>query len=54
LKLHLRATAHAGVSREEVKAILRHSAIQAGVPKANSAFDHARAVFEEIDMEQGQ
>jgi 4-carboxymuconolactone decarboxylase len=49
LKLHLRATANTGVTRDEVKEILMHTAIYAGVPKANSAFGHARAVFEEMD-----
>lgn len=51
LKLHLRATANTGVSREEVKEILMHTAVYAGVPKANAAFAHARAVFEEMDKE---
>jgi 4-carboxymuconolactone decarboxylase len=49
LKLHLRATANTGVSRDEVKEVLMHTAVYAGVPKANSAFAHARAVFEEMD-----
>jgi 4-carboxymuconolactone decarboxylase len=49
LKLHLRATANTGVSRDEVKEVLMHSAVYAGVPRANAAFGHARAVFEEMD-----
>jgi 4-carboxymuconolactone decarboxylase len=49
LKLHFRATANTGVTRDEVKEILMHTAVYAGVPKANSAFAHARAVFDEVD-----
>ena len=51
LKLHFRATANTGVSRDEVKEILMHTAIYAGVPAANTAFAHARAVFDEMDKE---
>ncbi len=51
LKLHLRATVNTGVSREEVKEVLMHTSVYAGVPAANSAFTHARAVFEEMDKE---
>jgi 4-carboxymuconolactone decarboxylase len=52
LKLHLRATRNTGVSRDEVKEILMHTAIYAGVPAANTAFAHARAVFEEMRKEE--
>jgi 4-carboxymuconolactone decarboxylase len=51
LKLHLRATANTGVTRDEVKEILMHTSVYAGVPKANSAFGHARGVFEDMDKE---
>jgi 4-carboxymuconolactone decarboxylase len=51
LKLHLRATVNTGVSRDEVKEVLMHTSVYAGVPAANSAFGHARAVFEEMDKE---
>jgi 4-carboxymuconolactone decarboxylase len=53
LKLHLRATVNTGVSRDEVKEILMHTAVYAGVPAANTAFAHARQVFEEMDKETG-
>ena len=53
LKLHLRATVNTGVSRDEVKEILMHTAVYAGVPAANTAFAHARAVFEEMDKGTG-
>ncbi len=51
LKLHLRATVNTGVSRDEVKEVLMHTSVYAGVPAANSAFGHARAVFDEMDKE---
>jgi len=52
LKLHIRATRNTGVSREEVKEILIQTAVYAGVPAANSAFQHARGVYEEMDKEE--
>jgi hypothetical protein len=42
LKLHFRATRNTGVSRDEVKEILMHLAVYAGVPAANTAFRIAR------------
>lgn len=51
LKLHLRATRNTGVTRDEVKEILLQTAIYAGVPAANTAFNHAAQVFEEMDKE---
>lgn len=49
LKLHLRAAANNGVSREQVKEALLQTAIYCGVPAANSAFALAQKVFAEID-----
>ena len=46
LKLHIRATANTGVSREEVKEIMMHAAIYAGVPAANTAFAIAKKSFD--------
>jgi 4-carboxymuconolactone decarboxylase len=51
LKLHFRATANTGVSRDEVKEILMHSAIYAGVPAAFGAFQVAAQIFDEMDKE---
>ena len=51
LKLHIRATRNTGVSRDEVKEILLQVAIYAGVPAANSAFDRAREVYDQMDKE---
>ena len=54
LKLHIRATARTGVSRDEVKEILLQVAVYAGVPAANSAFRCARAAFAQLDAEASQ
>ena len=51
LKLHFRATRNTGVSRDEVKEILMHSAIYAGVPAAFGAFQIAAQIFDEMDKE---
>ena len=52
LKLHIRSTARTGVSRDEVKEILLQVAVYAGVPAANSAFQHAQAAFRQMDGEE--
>jgi 4-carboxymuconolactone decarboxylase len=49
LKLHLRAAANNGVTREEIAEALLQTAIYCGVPAANSAFAMAQQVFTEID-----
>ena len=49
LRLHLRGAANNGVTREEIREVLLHSAIYCGIPAANSAFHLAQALFEEID-----
>jgi len=51
LKLHIRATARTGVSREEIKEILLQAAVYAGVPAANSAFHQAEAAFQQMEKE---
>ena len=49
LKLHLRAAANNGVTRDEIKEALLQIAIYCGVPAANSAFALAQQVFAELD-----
>lgn len=49
LRLHLRAAANNGVSRDEIKEVLLQCAIYCGVPAANSAFHAAEDVFREMD-----
>jgi alkylhydroperoxidase/carboxymuconolactone decarboxylase family protein YurZ len=51
LKLHIRATANTGVSRDEVKEIMMHAAIYAGVPAAFGAFQLAAQIFADMDKE---
>ncbi len=45
LRLHLRAAANNGVTRDEIKEVLLQTAIYCGVPAANSAFHMANEVF---------
>ena len=47
LELHLRAALRNGLTRDEIKEVLLHSAIYCGVPAANSAFAVAQRVLEE-------
>jgi 3-oxoadipate enol-lactonase/4-carboxymuconolactone decarboxylase len=49
LRLHLRASVHSGVSREEIKEVLLQTAIYCGVPAANTAFHYAEEVFRDLD-----
>jgi len=53
LKLHLRAAANNGVSRDEIKEVLLQTAIYCGVPAANSAFHLTQQVFSEMDAAAG-
>ena len=48
-ELHLRATANTGATKEDVREVLKHVAIYAGVPAANTAFKMAREIY--ADME---
>ena len=43
LRLHLRASAACGVTREELRELLLQAAVYCGVPAANSAFHLAEA-----------
>lgn len=47
LRLHLRAAANTGVSREQIQEVLLQTAIYCGVPAANHAFQIAEEVFAE-------
>jgi 4-carboxymuconolactone decarboxylase len=51
LKLHLRAAANNGVTRDEIKEALLQTAIYCGVPAANGAFRLAQEVFDAVDHE---
>ena len=47
LALHVRGALNNGVTREEIKEVLLHSAVYAGVPAANHAFAIAQRVLDE-------
>jgi 3-oxoadipate enol-lactonase/4-carboxymuconolactone decarboxylase len=47
LRLHLRAAANNGVSRNEIQEVLLQTAVYCGVPAANTAFHIAEEVFAE-------
>lgn len=51
LAMHLKAAKSNGVSREEIKELLMHSAIYCGIPAANSAFHLAESVWDELGTE---
>lgn len=48
-RLHIRAAANNGVSRDEIKEVLLQTAIYCGLPAANSAFHMAAEVFAQMD-----
>ena len=49
LKLHVRASRNTGVTPEELKEVLLQVAVYAGIPAANSAFQHAKRVYQELE-----
>lgn len=46
--MHIRATANTGATREDVREVILHVAIYAGVPAANRAMRVARDTFREM------
>jgi 4-carboxymuconolactone decarboxylase len=46
LELHLRAARNTGVTPEDVREVLLHVAVYAGVPAANRAFKIAKVAYE--------
>lgn len=49
LLLHLRATRNTGATEAEIRDVLLHVAVYAGVPAANSALAAAKRLFAEMD-----
>ena len=47
LALHLRATRNTGASEDDIKEVLLHTAVYAGVPAANAAFRIAKEIVKE-------
>jgi len=52
LRLHVRATRNTGVTQDEVKEVLLQVAVYAGIPAANSAFQHARRAYQELEEDE--
>ena len=52
-RLHIRAALNNGVSVDEIKEVILHSAIYAGLPAANSAFAEAVDVLKECGVDLG-
>jgi len=50
-RLHVRAAANNGVTRDQIKEVLLQAAIYCGVPAANSAFRIAAEVFADADRQ---
>jgi 4-carboxymuconolactone decarboxylase len=48
-KLHVRGAFSNGVTRDEIREVLMHCAVYAGVPAANAAFHWAEEVFAQMD-----
>ena len=51
LALHLRASRNTGATPEEIREVLLHVAVYAGVPAANAAMTLAKAILFENDAE---
>ena len=49
-RLHLRGAINNGVTKDEIKEIILHCAVYAGVPPANHAMKEAQAVFAEMGI----
>ncbi len=52
-QLHLRATVNTGATKADIREVLHHVAIYAGVPRANHAFKLAKEIYAELE-EDGQ
>jgi 4-carboxymuconolactone decarboxylase len=52
-KMHVKAAFNNGVTRDEIKEVILHCAIYAGVPAANVAFHLAEEVFAAMDAPAG-
>ncbi len=48
LAMHIRATQNTGATEQDVKEVLLHTGIYAGVPKTNGAMKIAKKIFEDI------
>jgi 4-carboxymuconolactone decarboxylase len=53
LAMHLRAALRIGLTPDEIKEVLLHSAIYCGVPAANGAFAVAQRVLDDVEQAPG-
>ncbi|OXT00327.1 4-carboxymuconolactone decarboxylase [Notoacmeibacter marinus] len=53
-EMHLKATANTGAQPEDVREVLLHVAIYAGVPAANHGFKLAKAHYRSIGVDLGE
>jgi len=51
LAMHIRATRRTGATADDIKEVLLHTAVYAGVPVANNAIKIAKKIFGEMDSE---
>ena len=51
LRLHVRGALNNGLTREELKEVLLHTAVYGGFPAARTGFREAQAVFAEMEAE---
>ncbi|MCY6410851.1 4-carboxymuconolactone decarboxylase [Acinetobacter sp. VNH17] len=51
LRMHLKACFNNGVTKDELKELILHSSLYAGLPAANAAMHMAEEVFKELGIE---
>lgn len=51
LRMHLRACFNNGVNKDELKELILHSSLYAGLPAANAAMHMAEEVFKELGID---
>ncbi len=52
--MHIRATRNTGATPEEIKEMLLHVAVYAGVPAANHGFAIAKEIYKEMEDSEGE
>jgi 4-carboxymuconolactone decarboxylase len=48
LEMHIRATQNTGATEQDVKEVLLHTSVYAGVPKTNGAMKIAKKIYEDL------
>ena len=52
--MHVRATRNTGATPEEIKEMLLHVAVYAGIPAANHGFAIAKEIYKEMEDSEGE